>query len=106
MKTIINKNIIFISLIYSFALFSNDNKVHCCHCNHSGVVQYMIDIKDNITNKVNSIPKNTKKLVATSVVKVEEMYDGTKKSINNGFDYVKNFIISIIDWAHNIKDME
>ena len=109
MNKIINKNIVFLSILYFFTTFSVDHFTpNCqdCICHRYEVVKYALELKEDISNKINGIPKSAKKIVANGVVKVEGFYDTTKNIINDGVIYLKDIFISIVNWAHDVKDSE
>jgi len=100
------KIIMLLSLYYMINNSPVESEHYDCLCNHSPVVKYVLEVKENLSKKIQIIPDQTKKIVANGVVKAESLYDSAKESIKSSILYVKNLTTDIIDWAHKTKDQE
>lgn len=102
MKTAIKKNIILLCLVYFCTVFSVG---HCdCPCNHSPIIEKVLEVERSIVKTVKSIPHGTKKILASGVIKTKGVLEDAKDLIYDGVDYVKGVFGAIIDWANETKN--
>lgn len=93
-------------LQYIVSIYPVESEHDDCLCRHSSVVKYVLEVKENISKKIQTIPNQTKKIVANGVVKAENLYDSAKNAIVEVVSYLSNIATDIIDWAHKNKELE
>jgi hypothetical protein len=100
-------NILFILTICVLSpvkVFSNNsNHSKTCNCHDSTIVTYYIYIKEAVEEKLAYIPSKSRKIAADGIIIIESAYNKSKNVIYDGVGYVKGYIQSVLDWAHEIN---